>query len=494
MTDLVTLSIFKWKTSKRVMRESAALAAVLVISGLAAKLIPITPVHAETLPHPTSFAEVVRKVKPAVIAIRVKIDADPATADDSISGETPPQRFVRRVPGDEDDRSPVPRHRIVTTSQGSGFFISADGYAVTTGHIVDDARAVEVTTDDGKTRAAKVVGNDAISDIALIKVAGDNFPFVKFSESTPRIGDWVLAVGNPFGLGGTVTAGIISACGRDIGASASDDLIQIDASVNLGNSGGPSFDMDGDVIGVNTAIVSPSGGSVGIGFAIPAETAKEVIVQLREKGVVTRGSIGVQAQPVTEDIADSLGLRGARGVLVAVPQADGPAAKAGIRPGDVITAVNGKDISDIRDLGRTITAMPRGAAAMVTVIRGGTEKTFNMTVGALQDQRKADAVLEAPVEVKRHSGANVPELGITVTSSRIRTGVVVSRVDPDGPAADRGVKDGDVILEAAGKKVATAHDLRDAIGAEQRSGRHFVLLHLKTGNRMQFVAVPNGRG
>ena len=232
--------------------------------------------------------------------------------------------------------------RSFTTGQGSGFFISADGYAVTNNHVVDKAESVEVTTDDGKTYTAKVIGTDPRTDVALIKVDGRNdFPFVAFTEQPPRIGDWVLAVGNPFGLGGTVTAGIVSARGRDIGAGPYDDFIQIDAPVNKGNSGGPTFDVNGNVIGVNTAIFSPSGGSVGIAFAIPADTVKAVVAQLKDKGSVTRGWIGVQIQPVTDEIADSLGLKNAQGALVAEPQADGPAVKAGIEAGDVITAVNG---------------------------------------------------------------------------------------------------------------------------------------------------------
>ena len=256
------------------------------------------------------------------------------------------ERFFRRF-GGPDGLPPglrgMPKGRGVVTGQGSGFFISADGYAVTNNHVVDGADKVEVTTDDGKTFKAKVIGTDARTDLALIKVeGGSNFPFAKLSDGKPRIGDWVLAVGNPFGLGGTVTAGIVSARGRDIGNGPYDDFIQIDAPVNKGNSGGPAFDTSGEVMGVNTAIYSPSGGSVGIAFSIPASTVKSVIAQLKDKGSVSRGWIGVQIQPVTPDIADSLGLKKAEGALVAEPQANGPAAKAGIESGDVITAVNGE--------------------------------------------------------------------------------------------------------------------------------------------------------
>ena len=278
------------------------------------------------------------------------------------------------------------------TGQGSGFFISADGFAVTNNHVVDGADKVEVTTDDGKVYKAKVIGTDARTDLALIKVeGGSNFPFAKLSDGKPRIGDWVLAVGNPFGLGGTVTAGIVSASGRDIGNGPYDDFIQIDAPVNKGNSGGPAFDTDGEVMGVNTAIYSPSGGSVGIAFSIPASTVKSVIAQLKDKGSVSRGWIGVQIQPVTPDIADSLGLKKAEGALVAEPQANGPAAKAGIESGDVITKVNGETVKDARELARTIGGFAPGAAVKLDVLHKGQDKVINLTLGQLPNTVEAKA-------------------------------------------------------------------------------------------------------
>jgi len=292
--------------------------------------------QAHKLPAPVGFADIVAKVKPAVISVRVKIDGGSQTTGLG-NNEIPPglREFFRRfgmpdMPNGPQGPQGMPRggHNTIT-GQGSGFFITADGYAVTNNHVVEKAENVQVTTDDGKTHQAKVIGTDPRTDLALIKVEGGSFPYVKLSDKTPRIGDWVIAVGNPFGLGGTVTAGIVSARGRDIGASAYDDFIQIDAPVNKGNSGGPTFDTDGNVIGVNTAIFSPSGGSVGIAFAIPAQTVESVVSQLKEHGAVTRGWIGVQIQPVTQDIADSLGLKKAEGALVAEPQANGPAVKAG---------------------------------------------------------------------------------------------------------------------------------------------------------------------
>ena len=300
-----------------------------------------------------------------------------------------------------------PRGRNFSMGQGSGFFISADGYAVTNNHVVDKAESVEITTDDGKTYTAKVIGTDPKTDIALIKVEGrSDFPHVPLADKTPRIGDWVLAVGNPFGLGGTVTAGIVSARGRDIGAGPYDDFIQIDAPVNKGNSGGPTFDVDGNVIGVNTAIYSPSGGSVGIAFAIPADTVKTVVTQLKDKGTVTRGWIGVQIQPVNADIADSLGLKNAEGALVAEPQSDGPAVKAGIQSGDVIISVNGQPVKDARDLAKKISSLPPGSNVKLGVISKGAEKTVE------RDARRAAARaapgarhVRRPRRQRRHRGA-----------------------------------------------------------------------------------------
>ena len=268
-------------------------------------------------------------------------------------------------------RRSAPRGRQFGTAQGSGFLISADGYAVTNNHVVEKASTVEVATDDGKTYTAKVIGTDPRTDLALIKVDGGNFPYVKLADTPPRVGDWVLAVGNPFGLGGTVTAGIVSARGRDIGAGPYDDFLQIDAPVNKGNSGGPTFNTEGSVIGVNTAIYSPSGGSVGIAFAIPAETVKSVVAQLKDKGAVTRGWIGVQIQPVTPEIADSLGLKTAErraGGRAAEGRPGGQGRHRGRRRHRRGRRQAG---ADARDLARKIGGMAPGAAVKLGIIRKG---------------------------------------------------------------------------------------------------------------------------
>jgi serine protease Do len=458
---------------------------------------------------PIGFADIVERVKPSVISVKVniteKVAKDDGNNEDSpFQPGSPMERFFRRF-GGPDGLPPGLRGGPRggggrSVGQGSGFFISADGFAVTNNHVVDGADKVEVTTDDGKTYSAKVIGTDPRTDVALIKVeGGSNFPFAKLSDSKPRIGDWVLAVGNPFGLGGTVTAGIVSASGRDIGNGPYDDFIQIDAPVNKGNSGGPAFDTSGEVMGVNTAIYSPSGGSVGIAFSIPASTIKSVIAQLKDKGSVSRGWIGVQIQPVTSDIADSLGMKKAEGALVAEPQANGPAAKAGIESGDVITAVNGEPVKDARELARTIGSLAPGNAVKLNVLHKGTDKVVNLTLGQLPNTQEAKADTDNSDQGGATRGTDVPKLGLTVAPANSvagagKEGVVVTEVDPKSAAAERGFKEGDVILEVAGKSVGTAGEVRDAITAARSDNKNSVLMRVKSGGSSRFVAVPLAKG
>jgi serine protease Do len=478
-----------------------------------------TPAHAQVnnevrkVERPVGFADIVERVKPSVISVKVNINEKVASKDDNSGNDdaspfqpgSPMERFFRRF-GGPDGLPPGLRGgprggRGMVTGQGSGFFISADGFAVTNNHVVDGADKVEVTTDDGKTYSAKVIGTDARTDVALIKVeGGSNFPFAKLSDGKPRIGDWVLAVGNPFGLGGTVTAGIVSASGRDIGNGPYDDFIQIDAPVNKGNSGGPAFNTEGEVMGVNTAIYSPSGGSVGIAFSIPASTVKNVIAQLKDKGSVSRGWIGVQIQPVTTDIADSLGLKKAEGALVAEPQATGPAAKAGIESGDVITAVNGETVKDARELARTIGGLAPGAAVKLNVLHKGQDKVVNLTLGQLPNSVEAKADTDDDNgKGGATKGTDVPRLGLTVAPANSvagagKDGVVVTEVDPKSAAAERGFKEGDVILEVAGKTVTNAGDVREAINAARTDNKNSVLMRIKSGGSSRFVAVPLAKG
>jgi serine protease Do len=463
-----------------------------------------TVAYAQGTQRPMGFADIVEKVKPAVISVRVKMNAGPKMMGFDGNMPFPPgsqmERFFRRfgMPDGNNQMPDAPRQQPrnhLVTGQGSGFLISADGYAVTNNHVVDKAETVEVVADDGKTYNAKVIGTDPRTDLALIKIEGRNdFPFVKLGEKAPRIGDWVLAVGNPFGLGGTVTAGIVSARGRDIGAGPYDDFLQIDAPVNKGNSGGPTFDVDGNVIGVNTAIFSPSGGSVGIAFAIPAETVKTVITQLKDKGSVTRGWIGVQIQPVTAEIAESIGLKTQQGALVADPQANGPAAKAGVLAGDVITAVNGTPVKDARDLAKQIGALAPGASVKLTVWRKGEEKSISLKLGELPNSREA----KANTPDSKSSSSDVPRLGLTLApagqvAGSGSEGVVVTNVDPDGVASEHGFKTGDVILEVAGKKVTSPSDVRDALSEVHKDGKRSVLLRVKSGEGTKFVALRLGQ-
>ena len=461
--------------------------------------------------QPVGFADIVERVKPSVISVRVRIPEKAVSTDSADNGEnpfppgSPMERFFRRFggpdgfPGGRGGRGGGRGGQV--TGQGSGFFISADGYAVTNNHVVDGADKVDVTTDDGTTHTAKVIGTDPRTDLALIKVDGvSNMPFAKLSDGQPRIGDWVLAVGNPFGLGGTVTAGIVSARGRDIGSGPYDDFIQIDAPVNKGNSGGPTFNTEGDVVGVNTAIYSPSGGSVGIAFAIPASTVKSVVKQLQDKGSVSRGWIGVQIQQVTPEIAESLGLKKTEGALVAEPQANGPAAKAGVESGDVITRVNDQPVKDARELARTIGGMAPGQTVKLVVVHKGQDKILSMTLGELPSTKQAKADTDQNDNSgKSTRGTIVPNLGLTLAPANSvagagKDGVVVTDVDPNSPSAERGFKEGDVILEVAGKLVATPGEVREAINTARSENKNSVLVRVKSGDSSRFVAMPVAKG
>ena len=459
------------------------------------------------LPHPAGFADIVAKVKPAVISVRVKIQGTAETSslrqngsDDEVipfAPGSPLQKFFQQF-GDQDGQGGsggTPQAHETIIGEGSGFFISPDGYAVTNNHVVDHAKSVQVTTADGAIYDAKVVGTDPKTDLALIKVDGKNdFPYVKFADHEPKVGDWVIAVGNPSGLGGTVTAGIVSAESRDIGAGPYDDYIQIDAPINKGNSGGPAFDVDGNVIGVNTAIYSPSGGSVGIGFDIPADTAKMVVADLKKDGHVTRGWLGVQIQPVTAGIADSLGMKKAEGAMVDQPQSGSPAAKAGIKSGDVITAVNGTPVKDARDLARTIGTMAPDSSVKLDIIRRGEQKTVSLTLGQMPNEQQ---VASADSGTAQPEGG-VPHLGLQVAPAKDVSGagdegVVVTGVDPDGPAAEQGFQTGNVILDVGGKAVASVGDVRNALVEAKAQGKHDVLMRVKTAEGTHFVALPLGK-
>jgi serine protease Do len=377
------------------------------------------------------------------------------------------------------------------TAQGAGFFISPDGYGVTSNHVMERSSRAEITTDNGATYAARLVGTDAQSDLALIKVDGHaDLPYVRLADRQPRIGDWVLAIGSPYGLSGTVTAGIVSARGRDIGTSSYDDFVQIDAPVNQGNSGGPAFDIEGNVIGVNTAIYSPTGGSVGIAFAVPADIAKGVVTQLKDKGAVTRGWAGLQIQSMTPEIADSLGLAQPHGALVAETVPTGPAAKAGIAAGDVITSVNAAPLKDSRALFRAVAEAAPGSQMRFGLLHDGKERTVEVTLGELPGAKAHKASASPP------STETPPDLGLTLApASQVRgvggRGVVVIDAKRRG-GGDHAIAPGDVILEIAGKAVNSAGDVRSAVTNARRGGKRTVMMHVQSGGTSRFVAVPVG--
>ena len=493
---------------------AAALAALIAGGALESGVVaPSLPARAEmlSLDKPVqaapSFADVVERVKPAVVSVRVRAENVVDRGDTRSFGmpgmdeDHPLRDFFRRFRGEErgwgrgeerrwgggEERSqPRPGPRRFGQSQGSGFFISADGYVVTNNHVVDNAGSVEIVMDDGRTFNAKVIGTDPKTDLALLKVdEGGDFPHVRLATEKTRIGDWVVAIGNPFGLGGTVTAGIVSAHGRNIGAGPYDDFLQIDAAVNRGNSGGPTFNLKGEVVGVNTAIASPSGGSVGIAFAIPAHVAEKVVADLKDDGKVTRGFLGVHIQPVTKEIAEAMGLKDARGALVAEATRDSPAARAGIRTGDAIIAVDGERIKDARALSLKIASYAPGKSVPVTVWRDGKEQTVTVEIGGQEGERRTRADFGSG----RADDAQ-PRLGLQLAPAEGEDGVAVAEVDPRSPAAEKGIRKGDVILDVGGRTVSRPDDVRSALEAARKDGRKTVLLRLKGREGVRFVAVP----
>ena len=447
--------------------------------------------NGKAVPLP-DFTELVRRVKPAVVSVRVK-EPGPAelVPDDDFANPfkgTPFEKLFRNFGGRWKLR-PVP-----VEAQGSGFFISEDGYIVTNNHVVDNATEVQVVTDSGDVLKATVAGTDKLTDLALLKVESDRkFPFVALSHDKPEIGQWIVAMGNPFGLGGTVTAGIVSARSRNIGEGPYDDFLQIDAPINRGNSGGPTFNMKGEVIGVNTAIFSPSGGSVGIAFDIPASTVESVIPQLQKTGYVRRGWLGVQIQPVTREIADSLGLKEAEGALITAPQPGSPAEGAGLKSGDIITAVNGETVKDARDLARKIAGTAPGTQVTLTVVREGKTETFKLKIGHLMEREAR----HEPRRQNKHS--QIGKLGLELVPAYEAEGagsegLLIAGVEPGSEAANLGLTEGDVILKAGGKTVSTPGELRDALEAAKAAGRKFALLLVRHRQNEIYVAVPVSAG
>jgi len=441
---------------------------------------------------PVSFAPVVDAVRPAVVSVRVKAAREDASLDSQDTPDfpqnSPMERFFRQFRGP--NGSPQHQPRQFAMSLGSGFFISDDGYVVTNNHVIDKEQTVTVITDDGSEYSAKVVGKDDKTDLALLKVdaPGKTFTYVKFSEGDVHVGDWVVAVGNPFGLGGTVTAGIVSARGREIGAGPYDDFIQIDAAVNRGNSGGPTFNLNGEVIGVNTAIFSPSGGNVGIAFDIPAATAERIIQDIKEHGSVTRGWLGVQIQSITPEIAASLKLEGDKGALVAEPQDKSPAAAAGLQAGDAIVAVNGQPVKDPRDLAMKIAGFAPGTSVSVTYWRDGASHNVDVKLGKLPTTDQQASTGDDSGKQKAQP-SSLDDFGLALGPSDDKSGVVVTDVDPNGQAAERGLQPGDIILSVGESKVTAPAEVEKKVADAKAGGQKAILLRVKSGDQTRYVAL-----
>jgi serine protease Do len=452
---------------------------------------------------PMSFADLIEHVRPAVVSISVR-QRPSAAVGPQVEGLPPGfEEFFRGQPGRP---GPAP------TALGSGFFIDQNGTIVTNHHVVEGAEEITVRTSDGRELPATLVGSDEPTDLAVLRVSGGGrFPFVTFDDSSHvRVGDWVVAVGNPFGLDGTATAGIVSAIGRrDAGSSAYVDYMQIDAPINRGNSGGPTFDLRGNVIGVNSAIFSPTGGSVGIGFAIPADVARTVTGQLIAGGRVSRGWLGVSIQPLDNDIARSLGLENARGALVANVVPDSPAARAGILQGDVILQFDGHEITDSRDLTQRVGASAINRNSRVEVLRAGARRNLTIRLA----ERPAEQVLAStgnrgdatPTPPSETPGVAQSSLGLSVrpvtTEDRARLelaanegGLVVTSVEPTSDLAQKGVRPGDVILQAGGRAVRTSAELATAADAAQRAGRPLLLQIDGRAGRRFIAAETSGAG
>ena len=454
-----------------------------------------------------SFADIVERVKPAVVSISVtngapKIAQGPKGSPKGLNprdffpdlpDDHPLNEFFKNLPKEwRGPPSPGPRPSL---AQGSGFVISADGYVVTNNHVIDNASKIQVSFDKDNKFEAELVGTDARTDIALLKIKkSQTFPFVKFSDKSPRVGDWVLAVGNPFGLGGTVTAGIVSAQGRDIG-SGPYDYMQIDAAVNRGNSGGPTFNLDGEVVGVNTAIYSPSGGNVGIAFAIPAKTVSEVVTQLMTSGSVNRGWLGVKIQNIDEDTASSLGLGEAKGALINEVTAGGPAADAGLKNGDAILAVNNSKVADSRDLARQIAGFAPNTKVDVRILRGQKEQTVAVKLGKFPSGKELAKVESGP-SPEPTKATEMDQLGLSVApgTGADKDSVTITQVDGTSDAAQKGIKSGDVILEIGGLSVKTPEDVANGVKDATKLGRKAVLMRIKTGDQTRFVAVQLKKG
>jgi serine protease Do len=514
-----------WLDRKRAAALGFGLGATLALSplvwaenppdpGTLPQAVPQTMTSPVALMQHQSLAPLVKKVSPAVVNISVshRTDADavaeePELAPSPGSPNSPFDQFMRRFfeqpgPGDKPHLFPQnPGNPAKRIALGSGFIIDPSGYVVTNSHVVGDAGKVEVTLQDNSKYPAKIVGRDPKTDLAVLKIKADKpLPYVTFGDSSAaQVGDWVMAVGNPFGLGGTVTTGIISARGRDIHSGPFDDFLQIDAPINRGNSGGPTFNLEGEVIGINTAIYSPNGGSVGIGFAVPSNVAKAVVTQLEEHGKVSRGWLGVQIQEMTPAIAASLGLPGEHGALVAVITPESPGAKSGLKQGDVILSFNGKDVAHMRDLPRLVAATRPDSRAAMTVWRNGQTVQLQATVGELADNDQVASA--AGTEEQQPAQAAALGMHFSPLTSEVRRelrlgkdahGVVVTRVDSGSPAEDVGLNSGDVLVAVDQEPVNSPQEAAAKLKEIAASPKTSALLLLNRHGVTQYVGVSLG--
>jgi serine protease Do len=502
MTEVVSMKYLRrtLMAGGAAMALFAGFAAPTLLSATAQEINP----SAVAAPHgaPASFADLIERVRPAVVSISVRQRPD-AVQNQQLEGLPPGfEEFFRGRPGQQGGPAP--------TSLGSGFFIGQDGTIVTNHHVVEGAEEITIRTSDGRDHPADIVGSDEATDIAVLRIrGGGRFPFVTFDDARHvRVGDWVVAVGNPFGLDGTATAGIVSAMGRtDAGSSAYVDYMQIDAPINRGNSGGPTFDLAGNVIGVNSAIFSPTGGNVGIGFAIPANTANAIVQQILSSGRVSRGWIGVSIQSLDQDLASSLGLEEARGALVSSVTPDGPAARAGFQQGDVILTYNGQQIENSRDLTQRVGATAVGASARVEILRNGRRQTLNLRPGERPSEQELASANTPPnatpqPQPEEQGGVAQSSLGVSVRplTSEDRTrlslrandnGLVITSVEPTSDAAQKGIRAGDVIMQAGGRAIRTTAELTAAVEAARRANRP-LLLQVSNRAGRGFVAVDVG--
>lgn len=483
-------------------RDVRTAAQRLAAGGLTAAfvLILLAPASARAEARPESFADLADQLLPTVVNVSTtqKVEEDEARRE----FEEFFRDFFERRRGDE----PPPQRRD-PSSLGSGFVIDESGYIVTNNHVIADADQITVRLHDDTTLEAEIVGRDDKTDLALLKVDTDReLQAAQWGDSrATRIGDWVLAIGNPFGLGGTVTAGIVSARSRDINAGPYDDFLQTDASINRGNSGGPMFNTDGEVIGVNTAIFSPSGGSIGIGFAIPSAIARNVIDQLREFGDVRRAWLGVRIQSVTPELAEGLRLGEPRGALVASVSEDGPAAEAGIKQGDVILKFDGREVEEMRRLPRMVAETRIGKQVEVVVWRKGEEKTVTVELGKLDEEKLARMAPESGEEGQEGGEQSLGALGLSLAALDATTretygldqrakGVVITDVRGGGPAAQKGLSAGDVIVEVDQKEVKTPQEVAENVEQARKEGYRVVTLLVYTNGDFRWVAVRIGEG